>query len=397
MNLIFFLRQFLERTCSFLVRRLKVPPQIFGYRQIACVAPLQYCKRLHIKRKEYGDVTFDSYYGSRNIKKLLPSNIREHRELSKERKKFGIAFYDVPQRITEPDYQITIPNVKIVGYRDHYSNEFYSLITEEDRCLNLKGTGFMPEHGRLLRCRSEHIKIKKAAWFLEYWYDNYFHWLAFHLTKLVFLEETGTTKAIILPPYDKIKNSAIIRTSLKYMGIDPSTALNASTGVTEVEQLTVVNTDIFSDRLIRKVRKKFIAPNTPVGEKKFYISRENAHWRRIVNNDEIRPVLKYYDFEIDEAAKLSFEEQIRLMSDAKVIMGIHGAGLGNMLFCPQGVHVVEIADIENLPNPHYYAFARAIGHNYWVVKGKAIGKKRPAYRDIRVDPIKLSETLDAIG
>jgi hypothetical protein len=67
-----------------------------------------------------------------------------------------------------------------------------------------------------------------------------------------------------------------------------------------------------------------------------------------------------------------------------------------MLFCPRCVHVVEITDIENLPNPHYYAFASAIGHSYWVVKGKAIGKKQPAYRNIRVDPILLSETLDAI-
>ncbi len=385
------------RVCSFLVRRLNFSPKRLGYRELISEEPLHYRKRSSIRPNEKPHAPFDYYRGGQDLIKPLPLNIKTQKELRSERQKFGIAFYDIPRRKSEPEYLTTVSNVKIIGFRDHYGNEFYSIITSDDRCLNVKGTGFMPEHGRLLRSRNRPNKIKKAAWFLEHWYDNYFHWLAFHLPKLILIMEYGLNHRIIFPSLPKLNSSAIIRTSCEYIGVNPYGALNACMGVTEVEELTIVNIDLFSDRLIRKVRNKFIAPSISPGDKKIYISRANAKWRQIINDDEIHPILSQYDFKIVEAETFSFKQQIAIMADAGLILGLHGAGLGNMLFCPKGVHVVEIADVEVLPNPHYYAFASALGHKYWLVKGKTIGKKQPAYRDIYVNPMQLKKILDAIG
>lgn len=386
-----------DRVCSFLVRRLNFSSKRLGYRELISEDPFHYRKRSSIQPDERLHAPFDYYRGGQDLEKPLPQNIKARSELRPERQNFGIAFYDIPRRKSQPEYLISVSNVKIIGFSDQYGNEFYSINTLDDRCLNVKGTGFMPEHGRLLRSRSRPHKIKKAAWFLEHWYDNYFHWLAFHLPKLILLTEYGLNDRIIFPPLPKLNSSAIIRTSCEYMGLNPYGALNACMGVTEVEKLTIVSMDLFSDRLIRKVRNKFILPSISPGDKKIYISRANAKWRRIVNDDEIYPILSQYNFKIVEAETFSFKQQIEIMADAGLILGLHGAGLGNMLFCPKGVHVVEIADIEALPNPHYFAFASALGHKYWLVNGKTIGKKQPAYRDFYVNPIQLKKILDATG
>ena len=41
-------------------------------------------------------------------------------------------------------------------------------------------------------------------------------------------------------------------------------------------------------------------------------------------------------------SSLSFLEQISLFSEAEIIIGLHGAGLSNLMFCQPNTKVVEI-------------------------------------------------------
>ena len=57
--------------------------------------------------------------------------------------------------------------------------------------------------------------------------------------------------------------------------------------------------------------------------------------------------------------ELSFEEQVRLMSQAAVVVGIHGADLTNCVFMQHGAAMIEL-------NPWYWSdsrFLRACGTN----------------------------------
>ena len=50
-----------------------------------------------------------------------------------------------------------------------------------------------------------------------------------------------------------------------------------------------------------------------------------------------------YGFEPIVPGRMSFREQIRVFSEASVVVGPHGAALTNLVFAPHGCRIVEIA------------------------------------------------------
>jgi capsular polysaccharide biosynthesis protein len=76
------------------------------------------------------------------------------------------------------------------------------------------------------------------------------------------------------------------------------------------------------------------------GAKRIYISRQKTR-RKIVNHFEIEPVLLEFGFEEVFCEELSFEEQVRMFSEAEAIFGHHGAGTINAMFAPARAALIE--------------------------------------------------------
>ena len=62
-------------------------------------------------------------------------------------------------------------------------------------------------------------------------------------------------------------------------------------------------------------------------------------------------------------ASASLDDDIRLFHRARVVVGVHGAGLTNMLFCAPGAAVVELGVTEPCCGM-YRHMARALGLRY---------------------------------
>ena len=69
--------------------------------------------------------------------------------------------------------------------------------------------------------------------------------------------------------------------------------------------------------------------------KLIYVSRqkEQRRKRRVVNNQEVEKCVKRFGFETIYAEDLSFEEQANLFYNADFVLGPHGAGIANIVFC----------------------------------------------------------------
>ena len=80
------------------------------------------------------------------------------------------------------------------------------------------------------------------------------------------------------------------------------------------------------------------------------------------------------------------------MQETSVLAAPHGAGLTNMMFCREGTHVIEIADL-TFPNPNFYATAAALGHHYWLIEAEGIGDVHPLEKDLRVEPSAVEAVL----
>jgi capsular polysaccharide biosynthesis protein len=138
-----------------------------------------------------------------------------------------------------------------------------------------------------------------------------------------------------------------------------------------------------------------LAPSTSVdADARVFISRAGSKGRQLVGEDKLLPILARYGFEIVQMEELSWSEQLALMQRTKVLVGPHGAGLTNMMFCPPGATIIEIAD-PLYPNPNFYALACAMAHAYGLVPARSVGENgHRLYRDLELDPSLLETTLE---
>ena len=105
-----------------------------------------------------------------------------------------------------------------------------------------------------------------------------------------------------------------------------------------------------------------------------YVSREDAPARAMANEGELTALLSQEGVEIVIPSQLSLEAQINKFSSAKAVIGPHGAGLTNIVFCETGTTLYEIMS-DRKPNPCYATLAQTMGMNYRAEAFSASGEQ----------------------
>jgi hypothetical protein len=92
------------------------------------------------------------------------------------------------------------------------------------------------------------------------------------------------------------------------------------------------------------IRRAFGADDADadVRDQKLYISRRDAGSRRIRSEQAVADVLRDAGFRIVASSELLYSEQVSLFRRASHVVGMHGAGLTNIVFCAPGTEVLEI-------------------------------------------------------
>lgn len=132
--------------------------------------------------------------------------------------------------------------------------------------------------------------------------------------------------------------------------------------------------------------------------KKIFINRRNTFSRRIINEEEVQNYLK--DNEIEEVFLEDYDlnEQANIISNAELVIAIHGSGLTNLIFARENTKVIEIFP------PHmmvdcYWILCNLLGlKNHQLIckspKGKIkVNNKKYNHTDIYIDMNKLEELI----
>jgi len=98
------------------------------------------------------------------------------------------------------------------------------------------------------------------------------------------------------------------------------------------------------------------------GERGIFLSRERGE-RQVRNSAEVRRVVSSYGLEVVESVPASVEEQIRMFSQASVIVSPHGSGLTNLVWCAPGTRVIELFTRSFTP-PMYAYISHVLGLRY---------------------------------
>ena len=103
--------------------------------------------------------------------------------------------------------------------------------------------------------------------------------------------------------------------------------------------------------------------------RKVFLTRSRKRIRFLKNSVELEAIAQNHGYEVIDTDGLSLQEQIKLFSETKWLIGIHGAGLTNVLYRKNApMKVLELLPADYL-QPHYFWLSKGMGHEYTCILG----------------------------
>lgn len=246
------------------------------------------------------------------------------------------------------------------------------------------------------------------------YYNSYHHWIFNQLTKLEAIEtyENSTgVKCNLLIPSDP---PSYITESLRYFGYKEDRWIEWDTRHARAEKLVIpsvrrienkstnsgdmtkMDRKIISARVCNWLQQSAKNKTSDSGDnedsKKVLISRDDVGRRTIKNKEEIYDYLLSQGFEEYRLGDMRFSQQVQLFSQADAVIGVHGAGLTNLVFS-EDANVVEIFG-DNIKKPTYFLLSKALNHNYGCIVGEQSGESRE--NDIYVELEEINQILEKL-
>ncbi len=232
------------------------------------------------------------------------------------------------------------------------------------------------------------------------WSNVYFHWMLDVLPRIDLLRRAGMLSSIDAFVLPEITQS-FQRESLDRLGIE------------EARRIEAVDPWRFhllaSELIVPSLPSRLDAPQRWACEflrnqfgrvvqagkrsgRRLYLSRSNARGRRVLNEKGVLGSLLPLGFELILLDEMSLEEQATLLMEAACVVGPHGAGLTNIVFCRAGTVVVDVF-APSYFNPCYWVIANEIGLVYAYTVGEGERPPRGTDPERRADDL----TIDISG
>jgi hypothetical protein len=168
--------------------------------------------------------------------------------------------------------------------------------------------------------------------------NGFYHWLIEDLPRYLFLRENTSQelKTIIYSKRPRYVN-------------DVSNMLNLDIAfyprIIKVKEFVLAekskDTGFPNPNDIKLLRKTFLNDKTRDQNDKVYVSRRSSS-RSPVWESELEARLQDEGWKVIFCEKLSLEEQIMIFKNARVICGIHGAGLSGMVWADSSTKIIEL-------------------------------------------------------
>jgi capsular polysaccharide biosynthesis protein len=293
------------------------------------------------------------------------------------------------------------------------------VITPDDQFLNDASIYFSAPRATVAEALSEDWKLEpltevngRVAVLATEAADLYYHWLFQLLPRYNLIERAGIRVSDIDYYYVNSQRSRFQRETLALLGIEPSKVIAGDkVPYLRARELIVPSVPLgascFRPWMLDFLREKFLPKNwremQPSG-RRLYISRGRAGYRRVLNESEVVSFLTERGFEVAAMETMSVPEQAAVMAACDVVIGPHGGGMSNLVFCTPGTKVVEIYSPE-LVATYFWRLSNRLDldYSYMLGKGKltTLESDYPqswdAQQDIEVDLNVLGQTLTLAG
>ncbi|MGE0600064.1 MAG: DUF563 domain-containing protein [Dehalococcoidia bacterium] len=245
--------------------------------------------------------------------------------------------------------------------------------------------------------RRNQVHISTARSLLSPWPENYFHFLVDVLPKLAIMNRSSvdeTTPILVSAHLAKQKyfHEAVIQGDLSSLHfVSPKEGTYVA-----LDELFLAQTSIFDKGLTCDVLRLLNAPaRTAIPAKRVFLNRRPEYGRCLDNFNDISEILTKLNFTMLYTEDMTLSEQMTLLSETRFLVGIHGAGLANMIFAANGpLSVMEIVPRHADLNQDFELLANSLGFDYVRVFG--IDEPYPHKRsNFHVDPESFSNFIEA--
>jgi capsular polysaccharide biosynthesis protein len=148
--------------------------------------------------------------------------------------------------------------------------------------------------------------------------------------------------------------------------------------------------------VINQLRDVFLSKFGDVKpHRRIYISRMKAKKRKVANEDEVIALLDSFNYEIHYFEDYSFDQQVSICSESLSLIGLHGAGLTNMLFMRPGTQVLELRNENDCENNCYFSLASDLNIAYFFQLSK--GDQNDTHTvNVNVDVNELRRNIESM-
>ncbi|MDB2639088.1 glycosyltransferase family 61 protein [Alphaproteobacteria bacterium] len=244
----------------------------------------------------------------------------------------------------------------------------------EDKIFDKSETNYIVQDKQIYFQAKSKARIKNAIFLGGHW--NYGHWMFNHLARLYYCDSQADNTLYIV-------GSSTSPRYLEYLylfGIEQKNIFKIEPGmVLSIDNLTVPQmpwhslserTMWWSPGSIKFLRDKLGSENALLGNANInvFLTRKNARWRRVINEDQLFNYASKYDFIRVDPAELSIDQQIDLGKQTKVLITPAGANSNFFINLPKGANVMELGPPLEAMNVGPY-FISAAGLSFEQVLG----------------------------
>lgn len=264
--------------------------------------------------------------------------------------------------------------------------------------LGVSRTWFQPKPDLLKWIRKKRtILLERTISLRDSGEENYFHFFNEILSKLFFLQQ----HSIDISAYSIIISNRLWNKPYFKFIYEHSTFLSSLTWFVQNDEYILANHSIFCKPITHRkdlwssVLSLFPALSKSFTPQRIFLTRSKARLRFIENIEEVERICHKFNFITIDTDKMAPEQQIVLFENTRYLVGIHGAGLTNMVFRKHNCSVFEIfppPELGYLPF-HYMMLAKMSGFNYGGCIGEAGRSKYSG--GFYVDPAAFESDLES--
>ncbi len=195
---------------------------------------------------------------------------------------------------------------------------------------------------------------------------GYFFWMTCYMPRLLRAMDANLSPAPKLLVSNRWRNFEYVSSSLSTCPLDVECLdLDEHAFVSRVilphaRKATSFLNPAEIQRVVQHFLSAFeIQPQPPT--RKIWIHRSEKSRRALLNEDEVLAAVQKAGFEPIVFETLTLKQQIELMQQTKVLAGLHGAGLTNLMFLPANSTVLECMPEEFAAYAHPFPY-RALAH-----------------------------------